>query len=76
MQIIALILLEKMSKLFFPRMNQKLEQFYKAVVEKALMGDDPDLVEDLQSNFSTYKDKMARERQLQEACEAIRLHKS
>ena len=46
MQIIALILLEKMSKLFFPRMNQKLERFYKAVVEEALLGKDPDVAED------------------------------
>ena len=51
-----------------------VEQFYKGVVEKALLGDDPDLAEDLHSNFST--DKVARERQRQEACEAIRSHKS
>ena len=71
-QIIVLILLEKVALLFFPRMNQKLERFYKAVVEEALLGKDPDVAEDFHSGtFST--DKIARERQRQEICGAIRL---
>ena len=45
-QILALILVEKVALLFFPRMNQKLERFYKAVVEEALLGKDPDVAED------------------------------
>ena len=51
-------------------MNQKLERFYKAVVEEALLGKDPDVAEDFHS-FST--EKIARERQRQEICGAIRL---
>ena len=71
-QIIVLILLEKVALLFFPRMNQKLERFYKAVVEEALLGKDPDVAEDFHSGtFST--EKIARERQRQEICGAIRL---
>ena len=69
-QIIALILMEKLALLFFPRMNQKLERFYKAVVEEALLGKDPDVAEDFHS-FST--EKIARERQRREICGAIRL---
>jgi hypothetical protein len=52
-------------------MNQKLERFYKAVVEEALLGKDPDVAEDFQSGaFST--EKISRERQRQEICSAIR----
>ena len=53
-------------------MNQKLERFYKAVVEEALLGKDPDVAEDFHSGtFST--DKIARERQRQEIGGALRL---
>ena len=74
-QIIALILMEKLALLFFPRMNQKLERFYKAVVEEALLGKDPDVADDYSHNQSGNQltDKIARERQRQEICGAIRL---
>jgi len=71
LEILALILVEKVALLFFPRMNQKLERFYKAVVEEALLGKDPDVAEDFHGpTFSM--DKVARERQRQEICGAIR----
>ena len=44
-QAVILIAVEKIS-IFFPRMSQKLERFYKCVVEEALLGKDPDGAED------------------------------
>ena len=44
-QTITLILLEKLT-ILFPRLSQKLERFYKSVVEEALLGKDPDVAED------------------------------
>ena len=41
----VLIMLEKLTMLF-PRLSQKLERFYKSVVEEALLGKDPDVAED------------------------------
>ena len=69
LQAISLIAVER-SSIFFPRMSQKLERFYKSVVEEALLGKDPDVAEDFSSGqFST--DKILRERQRQEICGAL-----
>ena len=38
LQAISLILLERLPLLFYPRWTQKLERFYKSVVEEALLG--------------------------------------
>jgi hypothetical protein len=84
LQAMVLLAVEKMT-VCFPRMSQKLERFYKAVVEEALLGKYPDVAEDFTSGkllllilldfsptglFST--DKILRERQRQEICGALR----
>ena len=43
-----MLMVEKVS-VFFPRMCQKLERFYKSVVEEALLGKYPDVAEDFTS---------------------------
>ena len=43
-----MLMVEKVS-IFFPRMCQKLERFYKSVVEEALLGRYPDVAEDFTS---------------------------
>ena len=69
LQAISLIAVER-SSICFPRMSQKLERFYKSVVEEALLGKDPDVAEDFSDGkFST--DKILRERQRQEICGAL-----
>ena len=69
LQAISLIAAERTS-ILFPRMSQKLERFYKSVVEEALLGRDPDVAEDFSNGqFST--DKILRERQRQEICGAL-----
>ena len=73
LQVICLILVEKSAILLFPRMNQKLERFYKSVVEEALLGKDPDVAEDfLHSSPDKITEKITRERQREEICGAIR----
>ena len=42
LQAIILIGVEKIW-MIFPRLSQKLERFYKSVVEEALLGKDPDV---------------------------------
>ena len=70
LQAITLIGIEKIGFLY-PRLNQRLERFYKSVVEEALLGKDPDVAEDFSAGkFST--DKILRERQRQEICGALR----
>ena len=60
LQAITLIGIEKIGFLY-PRLNQRLERFYKSVVEEALLGKDPDVAEDFSAGqFST--DKILRER--------------
>ena len=44
-QSVFLLALEKIW-MIFPRLSQKLERFYKSVVEDALLGKDPDVAED------------------------------
>ena len=69
LQAILLIGVEKVW-MIFPRLSQKLERFYKSVVEEALLGKDPDFAEDFSNGqFST--DKILRERQRQEICGAL-----
>jgi hypothetical protein len=48
LQAMMLLAVEKMT-VCFPRMSQKLERFYKAVVEEALLGKYPDVAEDFTS---------------------------
>ena len=43
-----MIMVEKVA-VFFPRMCQKLERFYKSVVEESLLGRYPDVAEDFTS---------------------------
>ena len=43
-----MLMVEKVS-VFFPRMCQKLERFYKSVVEEALLGKFPEVAEDFTS---------------------------
>ena len=47
-QALMMLMVEKVS-VFFPRMCQKLERFYKSVVEEALLGKYPDVAEDFTS---------------------------
>ena len=51
--LLLLIILEKLSMLPL-LLSQKLERFYKSVVEEALLGKDPDVAEDF-----TGKNKIA-----------------
>ena len=84
-QAIILIAVEKVW-IIFPRLSQKLERFYKSVVEEALLGKDPDVAEDFTGEQSEYflldlssivggkisMDKVVRERQRDEICGALR----
>ena len=67
---IVLIMLEKLTMLF-PRLSQKLERFYKSVVEEALLGKDPDVAEDF-TGTAISTEKVLRERQREEICGALR----
>ena len=70
LQAITLIAIEKIN-FVYPRLNQRLERFYKSVVEEALLGKDPDVADDFSAGqFST--DKILRERQRQEICGSLR----
>ena len=66
----VLIMLEKLTMLF-PRLSQKLERFYKSVVEEALLGKDPDVAEDF-TGTAISTEKVLRERQREEICGALR----
>ena len=55
----------------FPRLSQKLERFYKSVVEEALLGKDPDVAEDF-TGGATDSNKVIRERQREEICGALK----
>ena len=66
----TLVFLEKFPSLIYPRKFYRLERVYKAVVEQALLGKDPDLAEDLSGVVSF--DKIARQRQRQEICTSMR----
>ena len=70
MQALVLIAVEKIW-MIFPRLSQKLERFYKSVVEEALLGKDPDVAEDF-SGGALSMDKVVRERQREEICGALR----
>ena len=69
-QVIILIATEKIW-MIFPRLSQKLERFYKNVVEEALLGKDPDVAEDFAGGKISI-DKVVRERQREEICGALR----
>lgn len=69
-QAILLIMLEKVTMLF-PRLSQKLERFYKSVVEEALLGKDPDVAEDF-TGTAISTEKVLRGRQRDEICGALR----
>ena len=70
LQAILLIAIEKIW-IVFPRLSQKLERFYKSVVEEALLGKDPDVAEDF-TGGALDKEKVVRERQREEICGALR----
>ena len=70
LQAIILIGVEKIW-MIFPRLSQKLERFYKSVVEEALLGKDPDVAEDF-TGGATDSNKVIRERQREEICGALR----
>ena len=70
LQAILLIGVEKVW-MIFPRLSQKLERFYKSVVEEALLGKDPDVAEDF-TGGATDSNKVIRERQREEICGALR----
>ena len=69
-QAILLIMLEKLT-ILFPRLSQKLERFYKSVVEEALLGKDPDVAEDF-IGTAINTEKVLRQRQRDEICGALR----
>ena len=69
-QVILLIATEKIW-MIFPRLSQKLERFYKAVVEEALLGKDPDVAEDF-AGGKVNIDSVVRERQREEITGALR----
>jgi len=70
LQALVLIGVEKLW-IIFPRLSQKLERFYKSVVEEALLGKDPDVAEDF-TGGAISMDKIVRERQREEICGALR----
>ena len=70
LQALCLIMLEKTTMLF-PRLSQKLERFYKSVVEEALLGKDPIMAEDF-TGTAISTEKVLRERQREEICGALR----
>ena len=69
-QVICLIATEKIW-MIFPRLSQKLERFYKSVVEEALLGKDPDVAEDFRGGMVTI-DSVVRERQREEITGALK----
>ena len=70
LQALCLIGLEKVW-MIFPKLSQKLERFYKSVVEEALLGKDPDVAEDFKGGKIDWE-KVVRERQREEICGALR----
>jgi hypothetical protein len=70
LQALVLIMLEKLTMLF-PRLSQKLERFYKSVVEEALLGKDPDVAEDF-TGTAISTERVLRGRQREEICGALR----
>ena len=70
LQAILLIGVEKLW-IIFPRLSQKLERFYKSVVDEALLGKDPDVAEDF-TGGAISMEKIVRERQREEICGALR----
>lgn len=69
-QVLILIFLDKMV-LMIPRMAQRLERFYKSVVEETLMGRDPDVAEDFAGNDVSIE-RILRIRQREEICGALK----
>ena len=51
--------------MIFPSLSQKLERFYKSVVEEALLGKDPDVAEDF-TGGAVNMEKVVRQRQRDE----------
>ena len=70
LEAILLIGVEKLW-IIFPRLSQKLERFYKSVVEEALLGKDPDVAEDF-TGGAICMEKVVCVRQRGEVCEALR----
>ena len=56
--------------MIFPSLSQKLERFYKSVVEEALLGKDPDVAEDF-TGGAVNMEKVVRQRQRDEICGAL-----
>ena len=69
-QVIILIATEKIW-MIFPRLSQKLERFYKAVVEEALLGKDPNVAEDF-AGGKVNIESVVRERQREEITGALK----
>ena len=67
---LALIFFEKIVQ-FVPRLSQRLERFYKSVVEETLMGKDPDVAEDFAGNVISIE-KILRLRQREEILGALK----
>jgi len=71
-QLLNLLHIEKTVLILFPRIRQNLHRFYKVEVEEALLGKDPDVAEDMQQVDELTLEKVTRQRQRMEICEAIR----
>ena len=67
-QALVLIFLEKIV-FVLPRLSQRLERFYKCVVEETLIGKDPDVAEDFAGSDLSIE-KILRQRQRVEICGA------
>lgn len=70
MQILILIVVEKFS-LKIPRIAQKIERFYKNIVEESLFGRDPDVAEDL-TDPKNSSEAISRQRQRNEICVSLK----
>ena len=69
-EVLSLIFFEKIVQ-FVPRLSQRLERFYKSVVEETLMGKDPDVAEDFAGNVISIE-KILRLRQREEILGALK----
>ena len=66
----VLVIVEKFT-FRIPRIAQKVERFYKNIVEDSLFGKDPDVAEDM-TDPKTSTDAISRKRQRNEICVSLK----
>ena len=65
-QALIVILIEKIL-IKFPRISGKIERFYRIIVEEALYGNDPDVIEDI-TDWKSNPEAIKRQRRKNEIC--------